>query len=1461
MNGQVIFFYADDLNCPSSELLIKGLLSNTSEEFYPPSALWINCTNYTYRPHSNECGPRTLLALTIMLLHPDPTSSILLPFMHHNIANIARTWVASTLVSGHPLLPEINPQVDYCIGQTSLSATSVPAHLITWGSWGSHTSVLTHDQSQIPTLSNPTATILVGNEDQNNSASSLSPLPTTSPSTPRQVPSSASTVAQPRQTQQRYTHRITDSLQSTTNITKTSKVLQLSTHDRTQPKITSFLSTSTTSRHNSMRPTQLNKTNKPKKSKPIDKTEKSKGKPENKPITRPSPLPSLNDFPIRAPPLHTTVEELPLWGHALDIIDPSETLRIILQNPNGVKPIPSDLDFHYSLSACNDIGASIICLSEMNTSWNHFSQISNTKQILKRVWQHSALQISQCSEKIKSTYQPGGTAMITANKWTSRIKERGKDPFNLGRWSYMSLIGSQDRLITIITAYRVGNTYLGSTGGKTAYKQQFRILSSRWRETNNTTIPNPHRQCIIDLQSWIESLIRQNHDIILTLDNNEDIASEQGTIHPIQFSGSQHPICPNHDGSLSTLIKTCGLVDILGTQHLERPIPPTYSRGKKRLDYILVSGSILTSVLKSGILPYNSIFHSDHRACYIDIDPELLFKSQTYGIETPRRRGLQLSDPRKVSKYKNTLHDQLEYHKIVNKYRDPHYLAELGEWKGEYEVDYEKVNKLNTEGMRFAEKTSSTKHSNRYDWSPPLIQAVQAVRYWQLLLKRSKGKLVAQSTIDLTRAAADLPLIPNARFDRPTIVIYLREARKLKQTLQKTSVPLRKDYLMKLSEAKVIHRAPHLQAAEYTQELEIRMEKELKELIKREEKKRQYKKIGRVLRDVTATNQGLSRIFIPASDTLEPYPIGPDPKTWKGAWLTITDPCVIAKYICAANTRQYNQAEGTPFGSGYLADALGKHAASSSAESLLQGTFTPAVEQIKLAETLAIIQELGTPMNLSPQETKATISVDDFISTYKVVKEATSSSPSGHHVGHYKAAATDPLLSELHSSMMSIPYMAGFSPSRWQTVTDVMLEKNPGSPQIHRLRIIALFESDFNQANRILFARQLGFKLEDNNLIPTMQYGSRPGKQCISAVLNKQLTYNIARQAKATVAFIENDAVGCYDRLINPQLLLKLRRLGASPSSTLSLSKTWSNTMHFIKTQFGTSTEHYSNNATVPLFGPGQGSTIGPFLWLLCFCLIADLVGTLGIAIKFSSVDHSIHSSNTGDAFVDDSYLGASSTHTSKEGESFTTTQMLHQKSAVAQLQILSQKWEKLLFSTGGAKSFWVLLGWHWSQGKAIMLTPELSKASLRLTEGYNSTPITIPRLSPYNSYRTLGVYISPSGSCLKALKVLRSMAEDYASKVIPSTLTRDEALTSYLQYFIPKIGFSLPALALTEKQCTTVQAPALTAFLPKIHLNQHTARSIIHGPTEFGGLNIPRLFSTKPRSIKSLPGTSPHPR
>jgi len=53
-------------------------------------------------------------------------------------------------------------------------------------------------------------------------------------------------------------------------------------------------------------------------------------------------------------------------------------------------------------------------------------------------------------------------------------------------------------------------------------------------------------------------------------------------------------------------------------------------------------------------------------------------------------------------------------------------------------------------------------------------------------------------------------------------------------------------------------------------------------------------------------------------------------------------------------------------------------------------------------------------------------------------------------------------------------------------------------------------------------------------------------------------------------------------------------------------------------------------------------------------------------------------------------------------------------------------------------------------------------------------------------------------------------------------------------------------AMTFTELQCNRIQSPAINALLPKLHLNRKTARSIIHGPTLYGGMNLPHLFTSQ---------------
>jgi hypothetical protein len=228
--------------------------------------------------------------------------------------------------------------------------------------------------------------------------------------------------------------------------------------------------------------------------------------------------------------------------------------------------------------------------------------------------------------------------------------------------------------------------------------------------------------------------------------------------------------------------------------------------------------------------------------------------------------------------------------------------------------------------------------------------------------------------------------------------------------------------------------------------------------------------------------------------------------------------------------------------------------------------------------------------------------------------------------------------------------------------------------------------------------------------------------------------------------------------------------------------------------------ESYGNDPEAPFFGPDQGSTPGPFLWLLLFILIAQSIkGYPGISL--SNPSSSIQLQTSGNAFVDDSYLIASAYDQSNPAYA-----------SVQALQLFCQRWERSLFTTGGAinllKSFWIVMAWKWFKGKALLLPPSLHNLSLSLTLGCSTDkPVTVPQLSPYDAYRTLGAYILPSVSQEKAFQVLKHHALQYASKIQSSFLTKEATLWSYKLYLIPMISFSVMATLLTKDQCHRIQS------------------------------------------------------
>jgi hypothetical protein len=53
----------------------------------------------------------------------------------------------------------------------------------------------------------------------------------------------------------------------------------------------------------------------------------------------------------------------------------------------------------------------------------------------------------------------------------------------------------------------------------------------------------------------------------------------------------------------------------------------------------------------------NAIFHSDHRASFVDFNSELLFSDPAYEISPAKYRRLSMYDPRLVEQYHTKLHE------------------------------------------------------------------------------------------------------------------------------------------------------------------------------------------------------------------------------------------------------------------------------------------------------------------------------------------------------------------------------------------------------------------------------------------------------------------------------------------------------------------------------------------------------------------------------------------------------------------------------------------------------------------------------------------------------------------------------------------------------------------------------------------------------------------------------------
>merc|ERR1712214_251225 len=126
-------------------------------------------------------------------------------------------------------------------------------------------------------------------------------------------------------------------------------------------------------------------------------------------------------------------------------------------------------------------------------------QLSSLDTQARIIWSSSFIQPK------KSTYKPGGTALVIFGSISDRMRDHGYD--KLGRWCWIILQGEDNKEILIIIIYQCC-THPTNAHGCTAFNQQKIQLSSM-----NSPDTNPRNNFYSDLRILLQK--NQNKEVMI----------------------------------------------------------------------------------------------------------------------------------------------------------------------------------------------------------------------------------------------------------------------------------------------------------------------------------------------------------------------------------------------------------------------------------------------------------------------------------------------------------------------------------------------------------------------------------------------------------------------------------------------------------------------------------------------------------------------------------------------------------------------------------------------------------------------------------------------------------------------------------------------------------------------------------------------------------------------------------
>jgi hypothetical protein len=732
----------------------------------------------------------------------------------------------------------------------------------------------------------------------------------------------------------------------------------------------------------------------------------------------------------------------------------------------------------------------------------------------------------------------------------------------------------------VISIYQVCPSTTNAIG-HTAWHQQRRALDLANRHIH------PRKAFIQDLEKVIQELQSKNHALIIGGDWNE---------------------CDHHSNSgILKLCTTYDLVDPWRAQYPQHPEVATFEFGIHRIDSVIMSRSIANSVRHIGYSPVGYLLNTDHRSLVLEFHTEQLFGNNLEALPSIISRGARSKDKASVTSFIEVMHEHLVSNNAFQRAKE---LKESDLPIPEQIALIENLDRLLGQAGDSGEKKCRRR---RPQWFS--VAAVQQRLELSYLTHYHRGLKCGKNRQSSTAQKLATIQKPQSLSLCPSEVAELI---KDKQTaLQKTCTQSTHTRQTMLTDMAASLDAIH-DAAKAS-------------VVKRIRNHEASASIWRTLSHFSSggsTHQQLDRLEIPTSwpernTTVQSITDLEDPKS-ATSWRTVTDPYDIEHYLMLRNRMHFGQAQGTPFTIPPLSDHLDWTASMPAADEILQGSYVPSEELSEMCKQ--VLQECKSSAALD--HVPAELTLEEFTAKIQSWREATTTSPSGRHLGRYKALFGTSIyllepddngngpfeqflvkqkeIAALIVQIINFCIQHGHVLSRWTQIVNTMIFKDEGNYRIHRLRVIHIYEADFNLLLAVKWRALLKFA-DRAGLINKGQFGGRPGHEATSLALLEELRIDISYLTRRILITFDNDAASCYDRIIAAFAALINRKYGLHRQIVVVHGKTLQEARYKLRTAVGISATEYSHSTQFPLYGSGQGSGNSPALWLFISATLFDV--------------------------------------------------------------------------------------------------------------------------------------------------------------------------------------------------------------------------------------------------------------